>query len=130
MDDCIFCKIVNGKSPSYKVYEDEKFYGFLDIFPKEKGHTLVIPKKHYKWVYDVPDFGEYWETVLKITKSIQKSLNPFFVTYLTFGLQVSHAHIHIIPYYKELTPEEASNLKVNFSKEEFTDIAKKISSAF
>ena len=130
MEDCIFCNIVNGNSPSYKVYEDDKYFGFLDIYPKEKGHVLVVPKKHYTWVYDVPDFGEYWETVLKITKAIQKSLKPKFISYITFGLEVLHSQIHIIPYYKDLTSDEAFSLKVNLSKNELEKIAEKISSAF
>ena len=54
MQECIFCQIVAGKLPSYKVYEDEEFLAFLDIFPKSTGHTLVIPKKHVEWVWDLP----------------------------------------------------------------------------
>jgi histidine triad (HIT) family protein len=97
MKDCIFCKIVKGEIPSYKVYEDDKFFAFLDVRPRTKGHTLVIPKKHYQWVYDVPEFGEYWLTTLKITRAMQKSLNPTFVNYLTYGMEVPHAHIHVLP---------------------------------
>ena len=55
MTDCIFCKIVNNELPSYKIYEDENFLSFLDIFPKNEGHVLVIPKKHYRISLDVPD---------------------------------------------------------------------------
>ena len=97
MKDCIFCKIARGEAPCYKVYEDGKYIAFLDIYPYVEGHTLVIPKKHYRWVYDVENFEEYWGVVLKITKAIQKVLHPDFVEYLTFGLLVSHAHVHILP---------------------------------
>lgn len=97
MEACIFCKIIKGDIPSYKIYEDELFFGFLDIHPRVKGHTLLIPKKHYPWVYDVPEFAEYWNTALKITKVLQKTLFPKFVTYVTHGLEVPHAHIHIFP---------------------------------
>lgn len=101
MDDCLFCKLVNGEIPAHKIYEDEMFIAFLDIFPKSKGHTLVIPKKHYRWVYDVPEFGLYWETALKVTKTLQKALKPEYISYVTYGIQVPHAHIHIIPRYSK-----------------------------
>jgi len=130
MDDCIFCKIVNGKSPSYKVYEDEKFIGILDIFPRAKGHVLLLPKKHFQWVYDLPDFGKYWEVALKITKAMEKGLKTTFIHYLTFGFHVSHAHIHIIPHYKPIEQESHFGEALKFSKEEFEEISKIISSAF
>ncbi len=129
MEDCIFCQIVAGKSPSYNIYEDDLFVGFLDIFPKTKGHVLLIPKKHYTWVHDVPEFGSYWEIALKIAKALQKTFNPYFIQYLTFGLDVPHAHIHIIPYYKALSVAETVSAKENFSKEEMTEIAEKIREA-
>lgn len=120
--DCIFCKIVAGELPSYKVYEDDEFYGLLDIFPRVKGHTLLIPKKHYRWVYDVPNFGKFWEVALKITSTMQKAMRPEFITYVTHGLEVSHAHIHILPRMKGETtfvPEHKT-----FSKKEFEEVRK------
>ena len=122
--DCIFCQIVAGKIPSYKIYEDDEFLGFLDIYPRVKGHTILITKKHYRWTYDVPNFGEYWEVALKITTAMQKAMKPEFVTYVTHGLEVSHAHIHILPRAEGETsfvPEQRS-----FSKEEFEEVATKI----
>lgn len=101
MDSCIFCKIINGKLPSYKLYEDELFIGFLDIFPRSKGHTLMIPKKHHRWVYDVPEFDQYWLAALKVTKALQQSVNPSYISYLTLGMEVPHAHIHIIPRFEK-----------------------------
>ena len=124
MSDCIFCKIVKKELPSYQVYEDDEFFGFLDIFPRVKGHTLLIPKKHYRWTYDVPNFGKYWEAALKITRAMQKSMNPEFVTYVTHGLEVPHAHIHILPRMKGETsfvPETKQ-----FKKEEFEEVARKL----
>lgn len=97
MEGCIFCQIVAKKAPAYIVYEDEQFMSFLDIYPRVYGHLQVIPKKHFRWVYDVPNFSEYWQVVLKITRAVQKALNPDFINYLTFGLDVPHAHIHILP---------------------------------
>ena len=123
MDTCIFCKIVKGDLPSYKIYEDEKFIAFLDIFPRTKGHTLVIPKTHYRWVYDVPEFGKYWETVLRVTRAIQKGLEPQFITYVTHGLEVEHAHIHILP--RKGDTEFVPEIK-KVSKEEMENIAEKL----
>ncbi|PIV70927.1 HIT family protein, partial [Candidatus Roizmanbacteria bacterium CG17_big_fil_post_rev_8_21_14_2_50_39_7] len=97
--DCIFCKIVKGEIPSYQVYEDELFLGFLDIFPLSKGNTLLIPKKHYRWVNDVLEFGEYWEAARKISRTMEKKLGATSISYLTFGEEVPHAHIRIIPRY-------------------------------
>jgi len=115
-ENCIFCQIVSKKLPCFKVYEDEDFLAFLDIYPRVEGHTLVIPKKHYRFVYDVPNFGAYWERALKITQAMQKALNPYFITYVTHGLQVPHAHIHIMPRKKgeeEFVPE-VKNISRNF----------------
>ena len=94
--DCIFCKIVKGEIPSYKVYEDKNFLAFLDVNPRLEGHTLVVPKKHYRWVYDVPKFDEYWLVTLRITDAMKKSLKPKFINYFTWGA-IKHAHIHILP---------------------------------
>ncbi|PIV68110.1 MAG: hypothetical protein COS07_05265, partial [Candidatus Aenigmarchaeota archaeon CG01_land_8_20_14_3_00_37_9] len=72
MNDCIFCKIVKGDIPCFKVYEDEKFLGFLDIKPLNPGNSLLITKEHYRWVYDVPGFGNYWEAAKKLALATQK----------------------------------------------------------
>lgn len=101
MEDCIFCKIVKGIIPCYKVYEDDYFLGFLDIIPLNPGNTLLIPKKHYRWVQDVPSFGAYWEAAKKIGLAIQKALNATSINFLTIGEEVPHAHIRIIPRYKD-----------------------------
>ena len=70
MTDCIFCKIVNRELPCYKIYEDESFLVFLDIFPYVEGHVLVIPKKHYRWVWDVENVGEYFEIVERAASGV------------------------------------------------------------
>lgn len=101
MDGCTFCKIVKGEIPSYKLYEDELFYGLLDIFPRTRGHSLLLPKIHYRWVYDVPEFGKYWEGVKVISDAMRSAMNPTFITYVTHGLEVPHAHIHIMPRFHE-----------------------------
>jgi histidine triad (HIT) family protein len=124
MENCIFCKIVAGNLPCYKVYEDDQFLAFLDIYPRVEGHTLVIPKKHYRFVYDVPNFDRYWLAALKITKAMQKVLNPYFITYVTHGLEVPHAHIHILPR-KENETSFVPEVK-NITKEKLEEIAKKL----
>ena len=125
MDNCIFCKIVAGKLPCYKVYDNKKYLAFLDIFPRTIGHTMVISKDHYRWVYDVPDFGEYWEIVLKVTKAIQKTLNPDFINYITYGMDVPHAHIHILPQsgQAQVFPEIKKTLSEELQK--ITEVIKK-----
>lgn len=122
MNNCIFCQIVAGSSPAFKIYEDDLFLGFLDIYPGTRGHTLVIPKKHYQWVYDVPEFDKYWLVVLKITKAIQKALKPIFITYLTYGLHVPHAHIHILPR-SEKDKNELAPMQGSIDKKEMREIA-------
>lgn len=99
MDDCIFCKIANNQVPCHKILEDDNFMAFLDNRPFIEGHTLVVPKAHYRWVYDVPNFKEYWDFANQVTVMIKKALNPEFITFLTMGNEVPHAHIHIIPRY-------------------------------
>ncbi len=104
MDDCIFCKIQNGETPCYKIYEDDKFLGFLDINPLNPGNSLLIPKKHYRWVIDVPEFGQYWEVAKKIAIASQAGLSAMSVSFLTLGFEVPHAHIRIIPRFSEDRP--------------------------
>ncbi|MCX7881427.1 MAG: HIT domain-containing protein [Patescibacteria group bacterium] len=124
MAGCIFCKIIKGELPCYKVYENDEFLAFLDIYPRVLGHTLVIPKTHYRWVYEVKNFEKYWGVVYKITQAMKKVLKPYFITYVTHGLEVPHAHIHIMPRDEKETvfvPE----IK-NFSKEIMEKTAKKL----
>jgi histidine triad (HIT) family protein len=97
MSDCLFCKIVKGEIPSYKIYEDKEFLAFLDIFPKTEGHTLVIPKKHVAWVWDYPELGKYGEVVGKIARHLREKNNGQMVRSLIYGVEVPHAHIHLMP---------------------------------
>ncbi len=102
--DCIFCKIVRSEVPSYKVYEDEKFLAFLDINPAGPGHTQVIPKEHYRFVWDLPtgrqaspNIGEYFEIVKKIALAQKKAFNADIVRSQVYGEEVPHAHIWVWP---------------------------------
>ncbi len=97
MKDCIFCKIVNGEIPSYKIAENDNFLAFLDISQMTKGHTLVIPKKHHQYMWDVPNIGEYFEFVKKIGNHFI-DLGYKYVDTITMGRQIPHSHVHLIPH--------------------------------
>ncbi len=125
-DDCVFCKIVKGNIPSYKVYEDAAFLGFLDISPLNRGHIQLIPKSHYRWTWDVPNFGEYWEAAKKVAKAQMKTLNAPMVEFLTHGMEVEHAHIWIVPIYGKEAFIKTDERK-SFEKEEMESIATQIS---
>ena len=97
MDGCIFCKIVKGEIPCFKIFEDENFLAFLDISQFTPGHTLVIPKTHYRFVWDHPQIGEYYSLVQKIAAHYQK-LGYKYVDSLVFGRMMPHAHVHLVPH--------------------------------
>ncbi len=97
MKDCVFCKIVAGELPSYKVYENDKFYAFFDIHPWCDGHTVVIPKAHYEKIWDYSNLEEYFALVNKIRDGLKKSLQVPDVDLLVMGRAVNHAHIHLLP---------------------------------
>ena len=97
MRDCVFCKIVKGELPCWKIYEDKDFLAFLDIAPFSEGHTLLIPKKHYRWVWDYPNIGRYFETARKIIKHFRQATSDEFVASIIWGKDVPHAHIQILP---------------------------------
>lgn len=129
MQRCIFNDIVEKKVPAYTVYEDDKYLAFLDIFPHSKGHTLVIPKTQYRWSYEVPDFGEYWETVLTVTRKIQAALQPAWVNYYTHGL-IPYAHVHILPRFEEMSEDAPIIPKTDKpNQDEFEAVALKIREA-
>ena len=120
----IFTKIAKGEIPSYKIFEDEHFYAFLDISPMAKGHTLVIPKKEIDYLFDIDDAMLKEMIVLskKIAKAIEKAIECNRVGVMVIGLEVPHAHIHLIPIQNE-GDMNLSNKRVELSKEEFEKIA-------
>lgn len=98
MKDCIFCKIVRKEIPSTNVYEDEDFLAFLDIRPLSPGHTLIIPKEHYRWVWDVPNVGAYFEVVKKIALAQQRAFGTIEEIHSkVVGEEVAHAHVWLFP---------------------------------
>lgn len=132
MEDCIFCKIVKGEIPCYKVYEDQDFLGFLDIKPVNPGQSLMIPKVHYRWVDDVPNFGDYFEAAKKVGLKTKKALSPTAICYVTLGFAVPHAHIRIIPRFdKDGHGEDGLNFRLfkEIAKERMAEIAELIKKA-
>ena len=97
MNDCIFCDIVAGSVPAHRVYEDERFLAFLDTRPLSAGHTLVIPKEHHRWVWDVTNIGEYFNVVQKVAKALQKVSGTDEVFMKVIGEEVFHAHVWVFP---------------------------------
>ena len=123
----IFTRIIQGEIPSYKCAEDENFYAFLDINPIKKGHTLVVPKKEVDYLFDLPDdlLGKMQIFAKKVALAIQKAFPCRKVGQAVLGLEVNHAHIHLIPLEKE-GDMIFSNPKLKFTEEEFREIAQKI----
>ncbi len=99
MDECIVCKIVSGELPSHKVYEDEQVIAFLDIHPANQGHTLVAHKSHIEQLWDLDDssFQYVMGISKKIAVRIRDVLNPFRVGVMVEGLEIPHAHYHLVP---------------------------------
>ncbi|MEN9621799.1 MAG: hypothetical protein RLZZ67_233 [Candidatus Parcubacteria bacterium] len=97
MENCVFCKIIKGEIPSHKIYEDADFMAFLDIRPLSPGHALVIPKQHYRWVWDVPNAGAYFEVARKIALAQKKAFNTDCVVSKIMGEEIHHAHIWVYP---------------------------------
>lgn len=123
----IFSKIIAGDIPSYKIAEDERFFAFLDINPMAKGHTLVIPKQEVDYIFDLDD-DTYKDIVLfakKVAGAIEKAIPCRRIGMMVIGLEVPHAHIHLIPINKE-SDMSLSNPRLKLEKAEFEEIANKI----
>ncbi len=123
----IFSKIVAGEIPSYKIAEDGYHYAFLDINPLHEGHTLVIPKKEIDYIFDVEDclYASLWLFAKKISHAIRKAISCERVGVAVVGLEVTHAHIHLIPI-NGVHDVDFSRPKLKFSQEEFNVTAGKI----
>lgn len=123
----IFTKIVNGEIPAWKVAEDENYFAFLDIFPVAKGHTLVIPKKEVDYLFDLDD-----ETYVglqlfakKVAIGLQKAIPCKRVGVMVLGLDVPHAHIHLVPMQSEADLLNFTK-KLSFTKEEMAEITEAV----
>ena len=126
----IFSKIIAGEIPSYKIAESDLFYAFLDIFPLQKGHTLIVPKIEIDKVFDLP--SNYLAEMLVFAQPIAKAIENSFpcnrVSMLTVGLEVPHAHLHLIPI-NDAKDIDFAGPKLSFTKEEFMAIQATIVSA-
>ena len=126
----IFTKIIAGEIPSYKIAENDMFFAFLDIYPVQKGHTLVIPKIEVDKIFDVPD--AYLAALLVFAKPIAKAIEKCFecnrVNILTVGLEVPHAHVHLIP--TNTTGDmDLRSPKKKFTADQFKEIQQQILAA-
>jgi len=124
----LFTRIVNGEIPAYKVAEDENYLAFLDIFPVAKGHTLVIPKKEVDYLFDLDDqdYAGLQLFAKKVATGLKKAIPCRKVGVIVLGLEVPHAHIHLVPMQNESDLLNFSN-KLKLPPEEFTRIQKIIS---
>lgn len=127
----VFTKIIRGEIPSYKVAESKDYYAFLDINPLAKGHTLVVPKNEVDYIFDLKenDYRELFAFAKKVAAAIDKTIPCKRVGIIVFGLDVPHAHIHLIPI-NQASDMNFSSPKLHLSGEEMQQIAKKINSAF
>lgn len=114
----VFKKIIDGEIPCYRIYEDENFLVFLDTFPKNVGHTLVIPKQEKLWVWDVELYDEYFALVRRVAQAQKKAFGIDMILMLVHGEEVPHAHVHLRP-----------QIENNGSEKEFETIAHKIKKA-
>lgn len=126
----IFSRIAAGEIPSYKVAEDEKHFAFLDINPMAPGHTLVIPRKETDYLFDLSseEYGELMEFARKVALKLKKAVPCKRVGVAVLGMEVPHAHIHLVPLQSEADMDFRAP-KLSLSAEEMTDIAKAIADA-
>lgn len=129
---CVFCKIVSGDIPSYKIYEDESYIAILDISQATIGHTLVIPKKHYENIFDLDEIvtKQIFDVVVRVANKLKEKLNIDDLNIinnngLLAGQTINHFHIHLLPRYQndQLVIEFSKN---NLSKDEFTSLLNQI----
>lgn len=117
MENCIFCKIAKKEIPAHIVYEDDNFIAFLDINPQSPGHCQVIPKEHYRWVWQVPNAGNYFEVVKKVALAQQKAFDTDWILSKIVGDEVEHAHIWIYPAKAgNLTEDKMKDFEANAKK--------------
>jgi histidine triad (HIT) family protein len=128
----IFTKIINGEIPSYKVAEDENYYAFLDINPLTEGHTLVVPKKEIDYIFDLDDktYSGLFTFVKKVSLAIKNIVECRRLGMIVYGLDVPHAHVHLIPIKGKGNELNFNNPKLKLTKEEFREIASVIFNEF
>ena len=128
MEPTLFTKIINGEIPSYKIYEDDKTYAFLDIHPLAPGHTLVVPKTPAEFIWDLEseDYQALMASVQKIGRHLREVMDAPFVGVEVIGVDVPHAHVHVVPFttiaelHRSVAPDDVPN------HAELEEIARKI----
>ena len=123
----LFAKIASGEIPSYKIAEDEYFFAFLDVNPLVKGHTLVIPKKEIDYIFDLDDplYANFLLFAKRIAKAIKKTIPCKRIGVAVIGLEVPHAHIHLVPL-NTMDDINFSKAKIKLPEHEFQEIAREI----
>ena len=127
----IFSRIVAGEIPSWKVAEDERYYAFLDINPLAEGHTLVIPKKEVDYIFDLDaeTYAGLWQFAGRVAKAVREAVPCKRVGVAVLGMEVPHAHIHLVPLQSEADLDFRKEKK-QLSPERFAEIAAAIAAAF
>ncbi|HUS86403.1 MAG TPA: HIT family protein [Bacteroidales bacterium] len=127
----IFTKIISGEIPSYKVAEDDNYFAFLDINPLNPGHTLVVPKKEVDYLFDLEDnlLGDMMIFAKRVALAIKKVVSCERIGVAVLGLEVPHAHIHLVPINSE-SDISFSKPRVNLSTEQFKELAERIGKEF
>lgn len=125
----IFSKIISGEIPAYKILENDRYLAFLDVFPLAKGHALVIPKNETDYIFDIDDkeLGEMMVFAKKVANAIKSAFPCEKIGVSVVGLEVPHAHIHLIPI-NQVADMNFSKAKLSFPKEEMENIAESIKS--
>ncbi|MES2763339.1 MAG: HIT family protein [Bacteroidota bacterium] len=123
----IFSKIIAGEIPSYKIAENDKYIAFLDVFPLKKGHTLIVPKQETDYIFDLDDqtYNGLMVFAKEVAIAVKKAIPCNRIAVNVFGLEVPHAHIHLIPM-NTMNDVNFSNEKLKLSKEEFEKVASEI----
>lgn len=118
--DCIFCDIVAKKAPALIIYEGAQTVAFLDRRPQSRGHLQLVPKTHYRWIYDLPEaeIGQFFTTARKLSRGIIPVLQAETVRWATFGTEIKHAHLWLVPIYnRTITLKEGKGNFVHGQKE-------------
>ena len=127
MSDSIFTKIIKGEIPCYKIAEDDRFIAFLDVFPIKKGHTLVVPKSQIDYLFDLDDslLSDLMIFAKKVAQKMERAISCERVGIAVIGLEVPHAHIHLVPL-DTVGDIDFSQPKLQLSAKEMTEIADSI----
>lgn len=128
MEDSIFTKIIKGEIPAHKIYEDDDVLAFLDIHPVTEGHTLLIPKKQVEFVWDLDaeTYARLMNAAQKVAVNLREKLNVKFIGQQIIGVDVPHAHVHLIPFSQTSDFHKHPDMTAEPNHEELAELAKKL----